>query len=494
MCVPRIFYKDCLDLLEKSMGIECVAGRDRVDCLELIENNKADVVALEPEDIYYASTMNASNLRVIAEFRFDWSRNDEFEDEDVILIRKTLKINSFEDFKGLKSCHPGYDAPFGYKVFSFLTMPKLERELEAISEFFWHSCIPGTYSNDRIYDQDLKSRFLNLCKLCNNPIDCSNNDKYASYDGAINCLHDGYGDIAFTRMSSVKQFFNIKPENYIIFETGKNYMNEYEYFCEDGTRKPVNSSGCSLYKRPYRAYISNADIVNNKDLLNYLQTNLTRFFKNGLVNANVNVGKNLLIDNGMVLYQKYDDDVTPNEYISDFRYFMELNDIPSERIRLCMALTNNIRPKIECVFSSETDCFSTVANNEADIGIAPIYKWKNMEALPIKFNNSDVRARNAACALNILLKRTNCDNMTIENDVEYEEYIQVIISKDRHNYGTDKSLLCLNLMYDRLGNYIICQLEKYFQNDNTYGLHEYGIEEFYDIPDELYNLFEENFN
>lgn len=73
MCVPQKYYEDCLNLLkdpsEVGIQMECVAGRDRIDCLDLINQNKADVLASEPEDMYVAYHTKNSDYRVISEIR-----------------------------------------------------------------------------------------------------------------------------------------------------------------------------------------------------------------------------------------------------------------------------------------------------------------------------------------------------------------------------------------------------------------------------------------
>lgn len=64
---------ECQQLLadpsEAGIRMECVAGRDRVDCLELIEQRKADVLATEPEDMYIAYHRKNEDYRVISEIR-----------------------------------------------------------------------------------------------------------------------------------------------------------------------------------------------------------------------------------------------------------------------------------------------------------------------------------------------------------------------------------------------------------------------------------------
>lgn len=57
--------------------MECVPGRDRVDCLELIEQRKADVLASEPEDMYIAYHRKNEDFRVISEIRTQQDKDGE---------------------------------------------------------------------------------------------------------------------------------------------------------------------------------------------------------------------------------------------------------------------------------------------------------------------------------------------------------------------------------------------------------------------------------
>lgn len=82
MCVPNEFYQDCLDLLkdpsEAGINMKCIAGRDRMECLELIEQRKADVLAADPEDMYVAYHMKNQDFSVISEFRTEVEKTCEY--------------------------------------------------------------------------------------------------------------------------------------------------------------------------------------------------------------------------------------------------------------------------------------------------------------------------------------------------------------------------------------------------------------------------------
>lgn len=59
MCVPEIYEQDCVKMMEESAAkgipISCVTGRDRYACIGKVGRNEADIVAVDPEDMYLAA-------------------------------------------------------------------------------------------------------------------------------------------------------------------------------------------------------------------------------------------------------------------------------------------------------------------------------------------------------------------------------------------------------------------------------------------------------
>jgi len=59
MCIPEIYSKECAKMIEdsasKGFPISCISGRDRYDCIERVGRKEADIVAVDPEDMYLAA-------------------------------------------------------------------------------------------------------------------------------------------------------------------------------------------------------------------------------------------------------------------------------------------------------------------------------------------------------------------------------------------------------------------------------------------------------
>lgn len=59
MCVPEIYWDDCIqmkvDSSKKGIPISCISGRDRYECIDKVGRKEADLVAVDPEDMYLAA-------------------------------------------------------------------------------------------------------------------------------------------------------------------------------------------------------------------------------------------------------------------------------------------------------------------------------------------------------------------------------------------------------------------------------------------------------
>lgn len=158
-----------------------------MECLEFVKKRLADVVAVDPEDMYVAYHLDNEDFDVISEIRTVEEKHALFRYDGIILVRKGSDIHSIKDLKGKKSCHTGFGRNVGYKIpltklrkggaLKLSNDPELsssEKELEALSNFFEKSCIVGNYSPDKVVDSvlsklisflqwdlhGLKSRFL----------------------------------------------------------------------------------------------------------------------------------------------------------------------------------------------------------------------------------------------------------------------------------------------------------------------------------------------
>nr|AAC77913.1 transferrin precursor [Drosophila silvestris] len=514
LCVPQIYFSDCQKLLadpsEAGIRMECVSGRDRVDCLEMIEQRKADVLASEPEDMYMAYHRKNEDYRVISEIRTQDDKNADFRYEGIILVKKSSPIHTLQELRGAKSCHTGFGRNVGYRipitklknthVLKVSADPQIsatERELKALSEFFTQSCLVGNYSAHPDTDRLLKKKYANLCALCEKPAQCNYPDIYSGYDGAIRCLDKGSGEVAFSKVQYIKKYFGLTGSADAPAAEGK--AEDFEYLCEDGTRRPITGPACSWAQRPWSGYISNELAVHGPEKLHQLQARLERFFDNGLHAENKQAAAHLLIQPNAAYHSK-PEAIDPKVYLerAGYKDVIERDGSAIRKLRLCVqrdtefskcqalhqaAYARDARPELECVQS--TDCIQALATSKADMLIAPAASYAearaqkllplvfeqlkdeemlvavapptlNRDALqkaPLHYDGNCERARLSAALLN---KRRGMEWCNVSPSTEQEVLIVPVKQLEQHK---DWQLVCPTLDRRPVTDYTDCNVE-----------------------------------
>lgn len=169
MCVPHKIFDACIEMMKKPVGdqvkIECVQARDRMECLSVIKDRKADFMAVDPEDMYVAFKMQNQDFSVFSEIRTLEEPEAMFRYQGIMLIRKNLEISSMKDLAGKRACYTGFGRNVGYripitklsnsgvlKIAADPNMSAVEKELKALSEFFSKGCLVGRYSPDQEFN------------------------------------------------------------------------------------------------------------------------------------------------------------------------------------------------------------------------------------------------------------------------------------------------------------------------------------------------------
>lgn len=167
--------------------------------------------------------------------------------------------------------------------------------------------------------------------------------------------------------------------------TAEGDPSEFEYLCEDGSRRPITGPACSWAQRPWTGYISNADSVNGEQKLHNLQNRLEKFFENGLHAENKLAAQHLLINENAVYHSKAAA-VEPKVYLerAGYKDVIERDGSAIRKLRLCVhssielakcdsmrraTYSRDIRPELECV--QDQDCLNAVESNNADLVVVP---------------------------------------------------------------------------------------------------------------------------
>ncbi|KAJ0183138.1 hypothetical protein K1T71_001114 [Dendrolimus kikuchii] len=441
ICVPMKYLKDCEQMLEvptkSKTQLECVPARDRMECLNYVQQRQADFVPADPEDMYVASKIPNQDFVLFQEYRTDEEPDAPFRYEAVIVIHKDLPINNLDQLKGLKSCHTGVNRNVGYKVPLTMLMkravfPKMndhsispkENELRALSTFFKQSCIVGEWSPDPKTNSAWKSQYKQLCQMCEHPDKCNYPDIYSGYEGALRCLAHNNGEVAFTKVIFTRKFFGLPVGTTPASPSSEN-PDEFAYLCVDGSKVPVRDKPCSWAARPWQGLLGHNDILAKITPLREKVKQLSEAgastrpdwftYVLGLSEKIHHVADNIPIK--------------PIDYLNKANYTEVIergHGAPELVVRLCVisnvalakcrlistvAFSRDIRPILDCVQeATEDECLKRVQDNGADLasvddmGVASAAKKYNLHPV---FHEVYGKDRNPKYAVAVVKKGTS---------------------------------------------------------------------------------------
>ncbi|CAD1475639.1 unnamed protein product, partial [Heterotrigona itama] len=365
----------CKQLVISGSPVECIIGNDRFNCLRRLTMGKADFTVLEPEDLVAASAYNEYNILVTNELRAFPDEKQRY--EMVVIVSK--KVRNIWDVKGKRFCHPGLDTTddwtnaistyFEEWVILRECDPDktlLENRMNGLSSFFETACIAGPWIADTTYDSKLKSKYRNLCAACDNPVGCYTTDTYHGREGALLCLTDNAGDIAWVRLNDTLEHFKDERIN----------KEDYKYLCPDGTTRPVKfDKPCVWITKPWPVIIARSEIAEKVEMM--MRSSSTGKFSQ-------------LLENYHPTPVSTDTLETPEDFLIRFPRFMSANNRatchPSRRVRWCVAsnleenkcrwlreasIVYGVEPAISCIQElTRADCLKAVETERADIFVA----------------------------------------------------------------------------------------------------------------------------
>ncbi|KAK9308875.1 hypothetical protein QLX08_001288 [Tetragonisca angustula] len=404
MCVPEVYWKDCVDMIKdsalKGIPISCISGRDRYECIEKVGNKEADVVAVDPEDMYLTAKKNQmatkAGYNLVEQVRTKEEPHAPYRYEAVAVVHKDLNIDNVQGLRGLKSCHTGVGRNVGYKipitkltdmgVLNNLHDPEYsarENELRALSSLFSKGCLVGTWSPDPAINRRLKDTYSNMCALCEKPEICDYPDIYSGYEGALRCLAHNGGEVAWTKVIYVKRFFGLPVGVSPAVPTAENPA-DFRYFCPDGSKIPIdaNTKPCTWAARPWQGYMTNDQISD----VEAVQKELTDLGKLG-EEEKADWWKDIMLLNEKTLAVAAPV-ALPEHHLKDAKYFdvIERNSGATDKsARWCVsskkaldkcralaraAYSRDVRPKFECSLEKTEDhCLKAIKSGDADLTI-----------------------------------------------------------------------------------------------------------------------------
>lgn len=91
---------------------------------------------------------------------------------------------------------------------------------------------------------------------------------------------------------------------------------DYEYLCEDGSRRPVTGQACTWAQRPWQGYMGNADINTR---LTRLQDRINEFYNEGKTSSNKEAAAKLWINEKNLVVKK-EQQTLPGDHLIKAQY------------------------------------------------------------------------------------------------------------------------------------------------------------------------------
>jgi len=217
--------------------LTCFKGHSTVDCMRLINKGLADIVMLDPGDVYTAG-LQFNQVPIMNEI-YDKDKSSFY----VVAVSKEIDLDTdLLYLRNKKTCHTGVMEGAGWVIpLAYLISNERIRgygcdSLQAAAQTFTKACAPGALSSDYNFGY----AWYNLCQMCHGSSGdyCARDasEGYFGHTGAFRCLVEGGGDVAFVKHTTVLENCDGKRKE---FWARNQLTADYQLLCRDGTRARI---------------------------------------------------------------------------------------------------------------------------------------------------------------------------------------------------------------------------------------------------------------
>lgn len=203
----------------KALGVEpnisCIKSNSTFECFHDIAENRADIITIDSNYGYLARTVYGLSTVLYSETEMD-------KNSVIIAVVREPKddnypVKNFHDLRDRKACFPEYS---GISWLSFINIARTNNIISSkscnypllVSKFLSGACSPGIEDADHsrtTVPADVSSKLCSACRYQNNT-SCAVNEtnRYYGDKGAMRCLSEGAGDVAFVEAANIERIID----------------------------------------------------------------------------------------------------------------------------------------------------------------------------------------------------------------------------------------------------------------------------------------------
>lgn len=281
------------------LNLDCIQAIDKDQCMSMIDDERADLVLLDPGEIEVAGRYHSLSPIMIEKYgpgRLEKGRYS----VAIVKKRSQTTIQSLSDLFGKKACFSGVShmASWTLPLASLIDLPKFSiadcnNLVKSASYFFGNSCAPNALKNKFNPTGDNPQKMSYLCDRRSRV--GAHHDPYngvfatlkclsdlgagtGSYGEAVTSLENRGGDVAFVRHNTVQltERLNLPPE----LRSEIPSRIDIELLCPQGGRQPVeNWQNCHFGFVPPHAVVvsSRVPIEKRMKIQRFLRTSIQLF-------------------------------------------------------------------------------------------------------------------------------------------------------------------------------------------------------------------------
>ncbi|XP_072758245.1 transferrin-like [Anoplolepis gracilipes] len=198
----------------RALGVEpsisCIKSNSTFECFRDIAEDRADIITIDSNYGYLARTVYDLSTVLYSETEMDKNSIT------IAVVREpkddNYPVKTFHDLRNRKACFPEYG---GISWLSFINIARTSGIISSkscnypllVSKLLSGACTPGIEDADHsrtAVPADISSKLCSACRYQNNT-SCAVNEtnRYYSDKGAMRCLSEGAGDVAFVEAANV---------------------------------------------------------------------------------------------------------------------------------------------------------------------------------------------------------------------------------------------------------------------------------------------------